>query len=164
MPIVSIAVILQILTYQYLHISFLLSQRNAVYLLNTVSVLVFNIVVTWFLLGRLGMVGAAWGRLAAEIFGFLGALALTQWTFPLPMPGSRVMRVLIAAVTMTIVVKGLENLLQLSDRNTLAALIAGGLATYLTMCWLLDVAAARRRIMSGLLAIRSTFAPPAWRR
>ncbi len=164
MPIVSLAVIFQILTYQYLHISFLLSQRNAVYLLNTVSVLVFNVVVTYFLIGQIGMIGAAWGRLAAEVFGFLGALALTRWTFPLPVPGARVTRVLIAAVAMTIVVKSLDNVFHLSDRDALAVLIAAGLATYLTMCWLLDVAAARRRLMRGLLTVRSVFAPPAWRR
>src|SRR4029077_21260581 len=33
MPIVSVAVIFQIMSYQYLHISFLLSERNAFYLL-----------------------------------------------------------------------------------------------------------------------------------
>jgi hypothetical protein len=107
MPIVSVAVIFQIMSYQYLHIIFLLSERNAFYLLNTGSVLAFNAVVTYLLIGRYGMIGAAWGRLAAELFGFLGALALTRWAFPVPLPLSRLMRVLIAAIVMAIVVRGL---------------------------------------------------------
>jgi O-antigen/teichoic acid export membrane protein len=154
MPVVALAVIFQILTYQYLHISFLLSERNAVYVLNTGSVLAFNIVVTYFLIEHYGMIGAAWGRLAAEVFGFLGALALTRWTFPLPLPGPRVARVLIAVAAMALVVDRLERLVHLADRDMLALLIAAGFASYLAMCWLLDVAAARRRVNRALLMAR----------
>jgi O-antigen/teichoic acid export membrane protein len=86
MPIASVAVIFQIMSYQYLHISFLLSERNAFYLLNTGSVLAFNAIVTYLLIGQYGMIGAAWGRLAAEVFGFASALMLTRWAFPVPLP------------------------------------------------------------------------------
>ena len=46
MPIVSVAMIFQIMSYQYLHISFLLSERNTFYLLNTGSALAVNLVVS----------------------------------------------------------------------------------------------------------------------
>ena len=50
MPIVSVAVIFQILSYQYLHISFLLSERNSFYLLNTGSALIVNLMVSYLLI------------------------------------------------------------------------------------------------------------------
>jgi O-antigen/teichoic acid export membrane protein len=159
MPIVSIAVIFQIMSYQYLHISFLLSERNAFYLLNTGSVLAFNAVVTYLLIGQFGMVGAAWGRLAAEMFGFASALLLTRWAFPVPLPVSRVMRVLVAAIAMAIVVRGLEGALAVGDKDALALLIPAGIASYLAMCWLLDIAKSRHRLSRCLLIARARLAP-----
>jgi O-antigen/teichoic acid export membrane protein len=159
MPIVSIAVIFQIMSYQYLHISFLLSQRNAFYLLNTGSVLAFNAVVTYLLIGHLGMVGAAWGRLAAELFGFLSALLLTRWAFPVPLALSRLTRVLVAAIVMAIVLRGLETALALSDTDAMAVLIPAGMASYFAMCWLLDIAKSRHRLAQGMQMVRARLAP-----
>ena len=101
MPIVSIACAFQIMAYQYLHVSFLLSGRNSFYLWNTGSVLAFNTVVSYLLIQHFGSVGAAWGRLAAEIFGFSGALLLTRWAFPIPTPYRRLTKVLIASVAVS---------------------------------------------------------------
>ena len=159
MPIVSIAVIFQIMSYQYLHISFLLSERNAFYLLNTGSVLAFNAIVTYLLIGQFGMTGAAWGRLAAEAFGFASALVLTRWAFPVPLPVGRVMRVLMAAIVMAIVVRGVEATLALDDKDALALLVPAGITCYLAMCWLLDVAKTRHRLARCLLIARNRLAP-----
>jgi O-antigen/teichoic acid export membrane protein len=159
MPIVSVAVIFQIMSYQYLHISFLLSNRNAFYLLNTGSVFAFNAVVACLLIARYGMIGAAWGRLAAEVFGFVSALVLTRWAFPVPLPLSRMTRVFIAAMVMAIVVRGLETLLVVPDRDALAVLIPAGMASYLAMCWLLDIARTRHRLSRALLIARARLAP-----
>jgi O-antigen/teichoic acid export membrane protein len=150
MPIVSIAVIFQMLSYQYLHVSFLLSERNSFYLWNTGSVLIFNAVVSYFLIQHYGSAGAAWGRLAAEIFGFFGALLLTRWAFHMPMPLGRLTRVLIAAVAMAIVVRGLDLAIAPSDKIGLAILIPIGIVIYMVMCWLLDIAQTRYRLQRGL--------------
>jgi O-antigen/teichoic acid export membrane protein len=158
MPIVSVAVIFQIMSYQYLHISFLLSERNTFYLLNTGSALAINLVVSYLLIQHFGPVGAAWGRLTSEIFGFLGALALTRWAFPMPVPYLRLTRVLIATIVMAIVVRSLELVLNLSDKDALAVLLPAGIATYLTMCWLLNIAKSRNRITRGLLIVRNALA------
>jgi len=161
MPIVSIAVIFQIMSYQYLHISFLLSGRNSFYLLNTGSVLAFNAVVSYALIQQSGAIGAAWARLAAEIFGFAGALALTRWAFPVPVPYRRLMRILIAAIVMAIVVRSLDLAVHLSDKAALAVLIPSGIASYLIMCWLFDIAQGRQHAAYGLLAASKAFAQ--WR-
>jgi O-antigen/teichoic acid export membrane protein len=158
MPIVSIAVIFQIMTYQYLHIGFLLSERNSFYFWNTSLVLVVNLFVSYVLIERLGAVGAAWGRLVAEIFGFASALVLTRWAFPMPVPFLRMTRVLIATMVMAIVVRSLELALQLSDKDALAVLLPSGIVTYLMMCWLLNVAKGRDHLNRGLLIVRNALA------
>jgi O-antigen/teichoic acid export membrane protein len=158
MPIVSIAVIFQIMTYQYLHIGFLLSERNSFYFWNTSLVLVVNLAVSYVLIMRLGAVGAAWGRLVAEIFGFASALVLTRWAFPMPVPYLRLTRVLIATMVMAIVVRSLELALHLSDKDALAVLLPSGMVTYLMMCWLLNVAKGRDRLNRGLLIVRNALA------
>ena len=154
MPIVSVAVIFQILSYQYLHVSFLLSGRNAFYLLNTGSVLLFNAVLSYVLIMRLGPVGAAWGRLAAELFGFLSALVLVRWAFPLPLSARRFTRVLLAAGAMAVVVRGVDLALAVPDRDALAILLPVGVASYLAMCWVLDVANSRDHISRVLQLVR----------
>ncbi len=158
MPIVAIAIVFHVMSSQYLHISFLLSERNSFFLLNTGSALVVNVVVSILLIEHLGVIGAAWGRLAAEIFGFLGALVLTRWAFPMPVPYPRMMRVLIATIVMAIVVRSLELALSLTDGDALATLLPAGIVSYLAMCWLLDIAKSRHRLSRGLLILRNALA------
>lgn len=158
MPIVSIAVIFQIMSYQYLHIGFLLSERNSFYFWNTSLVLVVNLLVSYVLIVRLGAVGAAWGRLVAEIFGFASALLLTRWAFPMPVPFLRLARVLLATLVMATVLRSLELAFNLTGKDALAVLLPAGIATYLTMCWLLNVAKGRDRLKSGLLIVRNALA------
>lgn len=158
MPIVSIAVIFQIMSYQYLHIGFLLSERNSFYFWNTSLVLVVNLFVSYVLIVRLGAVGAAWGRLVAEIFGFASALVLTRWAFPMPVPFLRMTRVLLATLVMAIVLRSLELSFDLTGKDALAVLLPAGIATYLMMCWLLNVAKGRDRLNRGLLIVRNALA------
>jgi O-antigen/teichoic acid export membrane protein len=155
MPIVSVAVIFQVLSYQYLHISFLLSGRNAFYLLNTGSVLVFNAVVSYLLIARFGAVGAAWGRLASELFGFFSALVLVRWAFPLPVSYRRLARVLFASAVMAVIVRAVDWAIAVPDRDALAVLLPVGIASYLAMCWLLDIANSRAYANRALLLVRN---------
>jgi O-antigen/teichoic acid export membrane protein len=158
MPIVSVAVVFQIMSYQYLHISFLLSERNTFYLLNTGSALAVNLVLSYLLIQRFGAIGAAWGRLVAEVFGFCSALLLTRWAFPMPVSYLRLTRVLIATMVMAIVVRSLELALHLGDKDALAVLLPVGIVTYLAMCWLLNIAKSRPRLNRGLLFVRNALA------
>ncbi|HLN37981.1 MAG TPA: polysaccharide biosynthesis C-terminal domain-containing protein [Xanthobacteraceae bacterium] len=158
MPIVSIAVIFQIMSYQYLHIGFLLSERNSFYFWNTSLVLVVNLAVSCVLIQQMGAVGAAWGRLVAEIFGFASALVLTRWAFPMPVPFLRMTRVLLATLVMAIVLRSLELAFDLTGKDALAILLPAGIATYLIMCWLLNVAKGRDHLNRGLLIVRNALA------
>jgi O-antigen/teichoic acid export membrane protein len=158
MPIVSIAVIFQIMTLQYLHMSFLLSERNTFYLWSTGSVLIVNLIVSYASIRHFGAVGAAWGRLAAEIFGFFAALLLSQRAFPMPVPVLRLTRVLIATMVMAVAVRSLELTLQVTDKDALAVLLPAGIASYALTCWLLNVAKSRDRLNRGLLIVRNALA------
>jgi O-antigen/teichoic acid export membrane protein len=158
MPIVSIAVIFQVMTYQYLHIGFLLSERNSFYFWNTSLVLLVNLVVSYVLIGPLGAVGAAWGRLAAEFFGFASALILTRWAFPMPVPFLRLTRVLLATLVMAILLRSLQLAVTMTDKDALAILLPSGLVSYVAMCWLLDVAKCRQRLSRGVLIVRNALA------
>jgi O-antigen/teichoic acid export membrane protein len=158
MPIICLAVIFQILTYQYVHIGFLLSDRNSLYLINTASTMIFNCILAYILIVQFGPIGAAWGRLAAETFGFVGAIILTRWAFPVPLPWGPAIRILIAGLAMVAVVKMLDGALDLSSKAALIVLIPAGTAIYFAACWALDIAKARARLIRALEMLRGALA------
>jgi O-antigen/teichoic acid export membrane protein len=153
MPIVSFALLFQILTQQYLHVSFLISNRNSFYLWNTGSVIVFNVAVSYLLISAFGVVGGAWGRLATSIFGFLGALLLTRWAFPIPLPLARFARIVVAGLVTAVVVRALDSLLAVSPPVALAILIPTGVVTYAAMCWSLNVLGIRDHALPALRSL-----------
>jgi Polysaccharide biosynthesis C-terminal domain len=153
MPIVSFALLFQILTQQYLHVSFLISNRNSFYLWNTGSVIVFNVAVSYLLIEHLGVVGGAWGRLATSIFGFLGALVLTRWGFPIPLPLARLARVVVAGLAMALVVRALDSMLDVSAPIALAILVPTGVVIYAAMCWLQNVLGLRDRALPAMRSL-----------
>jgi O-antigen/teichoic acid export membrane protein len=150
MPIICVMMIFQILTYQYVHVGFLLSDRNLLYLINAGSTMIFNCILLYALISRMGPVGAAWARLATEIFGFVTAAALTRWAFHIPLPWRPIARVLIATMTMVIVIKALDEMLAVSSRTALIILIPAGMITYFAMCWILNIAKGRQRLIRAL--------------
>ena len=93
MPYLAIGVVFQILNQQYMHTSFLLSKRNTFYLINSGSILLFNVIVSALLIPRFGVMGAVWGRVGTEAFGFFGSLILSRSAFAMPFPLDRILRV-----------------------------------------------------------------------
>jgi O-antigen/teichoic acid export membrane protein len=158
MPIVAIAVIFQILTQQYLHASFLLSGRNSFYLINTASIIAANVILSYVLISKYGTVGAAWARLGADVFGFACALVLSRRAFLIPIPLGRLGLTAIAGLTMALIVAALDRSLHLSDLTACLVLAFAGLASYVAMCWLLDISRIRERLKHGLTFFRSKFA------
>jgi O-antigen/teichoic acid export membrane protein len=158
MPIVAIAVIFQILNQQYLHASFLLSGRNSFYLINTASIIVANVILSYVFVSDYGTIGAAWARLGADIFGFAGALILTRRAFPIPMPLGRLALTTIAGLIMALVVAVIDRSLHVSDIAACFILSSAGIVTYLAMCWALDISHARRRLKVGVALFRTKLA------
>jgi O-antigen/teichoic acid export membrane protein len=158
MPIVAVAVIFQILTQQYLHASFLLSGRNSFYLINTASIIVVNVALSYVLIGAYGTIGAAWARLGADLFGFVCALVLSRRAFPIPFPLRRIAPAFIAALVMALLVAAVDQRLQVSDLTACFVLAGVGIASYAALCWMLDISRARGRLKRALALFRTKFA------
>jgi O-antigen/teichoic acid export membrane protein len=158
MPVVAVAVIFQILTQQYLHASFLLSGRNSFYLISTGSIIAANVILSYTLISAYGTVGAAWARLGADVFGFVCALVLSRWAFPIPVPLRRIALTFIAALVMAVTVGALDRSLRLSDLYACFSLVSAGLVSYVAACWLLDISHTRRRLKRGVTLFISKFA------
>jgi O-antigen/teichoic acid export membrane protein len=158
MPIVAVAVIFQVLTQQYLHASFLLSGRNSFYLINTASIIAANVILSYVFVSTYGTVGAAWARLGADVVGFVCALVLSRWAFPVPLPLGRLALTMIAALVMALTVAALDRSLQVSDLTACIVLVSTGLASYVALCWLLDISRTRARMKHGFAFFRTKLA------
>jgi O-antigen/teichoic acid export membrane protein len=154
MPIVAVAVIFQIMTQQYLHASFLLSGRNGFYLINTVTIIVANVILSWVLVQGHGAIGAAWARLGADAIGFVCALALTRLAFPVPLPTRRLGLIMIAGLVMALAVGALDRELHVAHLLSCIVLAGTGAATYAALGWLFDISHTRRRLRSALVMLR----------
>ena len=158
MPIVAIAVVFQVLTQQYLHASFLLAGRNSLYLINTASIIAANVILSYVLVSSHGTVGAAWARLGADVIGFVCALMLSRWAFPVPLPLGRLALTLIAGLVMALAVGTLDRNLHVSDLTACFVLVGAGLASYAAICWLLDISRTRGRLKLGFAFFRAKLA------
>jgi hypothetical protein len=67
-------------------------------------------------------------------------------------------RVLLATLVMAFVLRSLELTFDLTGKDALAILLPAGIATYLMMCWLLNVAKGRDHLNRGLLIVRNALA------
>jgi O-antigen/teichoic acid export membrane protein len=158
MPVVAVAVIFQILTQQYLHASFLLSARNSFYLINTATIIAVNVILSFVLVSHYGTIGAAWARLGADVTGFVCALILSRWAFPVPIPLGRLALTTIAALVMALTVAVLDRSLHVTDLTACVVLACAGLASYVALCWLFDISQIRGRLKDGLALFRTKFA------
>jgi O-antigen/teichoic acid export membrane protein len=158
MPVIAIAVVFQIMTQQYLHASFLLAGRNTFYLINTATIIVANVALTYGLVSQYGTVGAAWARLGADAIGFFCALILSRFAFPIPLPFGRMSRVIVAALAMALTVGAIDRHLPMDDLAACAALVGAGVVSCAAMYWLLDIARLRERLKHALALFRTTFA------
>jgi len=151
MPVVAIAVILQVLVNQYLHIGFFLSNKTHYYILNTATALVIGTVVSYLLIEMFGLRGAAWSRVVSEAIGLGSAVVLVRRAFPMPWPIGRIARVLAATASMACVVTILDRHLAAQDPPTLVSLVVAGAGAYAAACWGFDVAGARARLARALV-------------
>jgi O-antigen/teichoic acid export membrane protein len=158
MPIVAVAVIFQVLTQQYLHASFLLSGRNSFYLINTVSIIAANVILSYVFVSNYGTVGAAWARLGADVVGFGCALVLSRWAFPVPIPLGRLALTMIAALVMALTVAALDRSLHVSGLTACVVLVCAGSASYVALCWLFDISHTRARLKHGCAFFRTKLA------
>jgi O-antigen/teichoic acid export membrane protein len=153
-PIVSLAVIFQVFVQQYLHISFFLSSQNRFYLINSVITFVLGTILSYFLIDAFGVVGAAWGRVAAEIVSLLSALWLVRQAFILPFPLMKCAKVACAVAAMAIGIALVDPLFRNGDKVAVAVLVPLGALIYLCICWALDVAEIRAKLSRAITKMK----------
>jgi len=158
MPVIAVAVVFQVLTQQYLHASFLLSGRNSFYLINTASIIAANVILSYVLVGHYGTVGAAWARLGADVTGFVCALVLSRFAFPLPLPLGRLALTMIAGLAMALIVGALDRSLHMADLAACIVLVSAGFVVYAALCWLFDISRIRGRLKQGFALFRTKLA------
>jgi O-antigen/teichoic acid export membrane protein len=158
MPIIAIAVIFQVMTQQYLHASLLLSGRNSFYLINTAVIIVANVVLCFALVSAYGAAGATWARLGADVIGFLCALILSRFAFPIPLPFGRLSRVMVAGLAMALIVSAIDRHLSIGGLAACVTLAGAGVVSCIAMYWLLDIARLRDRAKHAVALFRTTAA------
>jgi hypothetical protein len=65
---------------------------------------------------------------------------------------------MIAGLVMALVVGTLDRKLHVSDLTACIVLVCVGLASYVALCWLLDISRTRGRLKLGLAFFRTRFA------
>ena len=152
MPYLAIGVVFQILNQQYMHTSFLLSKRNTFYLINSGSILLFNVIVSALLIPRFGVMGAVWGRVGTEAFGFFGSLILSRSAFAMPFPLDRILQIIAAVGAMALVVRVLATSAPDQGPTLMFAQVPAGIVVYAAAAWLLDIGGLRAGLRGLLLA------------
>ncbi|WP_375412294.1 lipopolysaccharide biosynthesis protein [uncultured Bradyrhizobium sp.] len=158
MPVIAVAVLFQILTQQYLHVSFLLSGRNSFYLINTLVIIAANVILSYALVSGYGVAGGAWARLGADVLGFVCALILSRRAFAVPIPLGRLALTMIAGLIMALIVGAADRLLHVADLTACVILVAVGAAGYAALCWAFDISRVRARSQRGLTLFRAKLA------
>jgi len=116
------------------------------------------VMLSYVLIEKYSVVGAAWARLGADIFGFVCALILSRRAFPIPIPLGRLALTLIASLVMALIVGALDRNLHVSDLSACVILALVGLTIYAALCWAFDISRVRARSKNGLTFFRSKLA------
>ena len=138
---------------------FLLSNRIAFYLVNTGSVIVWNVVTTYLLVTHFGVIGAVWGRLATEIFAFQ-RLVLRFFAFRMPFRLLPIVRIAGATAAMGLVA-WLLMIATASGRLSLVMIVPASVAAYAAAAWWLDIVDLRA-VFSRFTASRLRSRPSGW--
>jgi O-antigen/teichoic acid export membrane protein len=154
LPVLAAARLLGAFNQFYLQISFQLSERPLLPVIQETLILVLSIALMFPLVAKYGLMGAAVATLITEAVGLLVGILLSRRAFPLPLDLRRLVGVFASAIVMT----GAIYVARIGvDSTGLASLLivtpAGGLA-YAASVWLLDVAHVRSP-MTSLLRLRA---------
>ena len=158
MPIVAVAVIFQVLTQQYLHASFLLSGRNSLYLINTASIIAANVDPVLRSDQKPRHRGRGLGPARRRRHRICLRADPEPRCLSVPFPLGRLALTMIAGLVMALAVGTLDRSLHVSDFAACVILVGTGLASYVAMCWLLDISHTRRRLKFGYAFFRTKLA------
>ena len=143
MPILAFAWLFQSITQSYVHASFHLAKTPFLMTLQSVGMLLVNLIVMPPLIARFGLVGAASSLVLAEAFGTGFGWFLTRKAFPLPFNAFHLLRIASATAIMALVLTVLKPLLPVGVLS-FCALAACGCLTYLAAAMAFNIAGLRK--------------------
>jgi O-antigen/teichoic acid export membrane protein len=143
MPILAFAWLFQSISQSYVHASFHLAKTPFLTTLQSVGMLLVNLMMMPVLIVRYGLAGAALGLVAAEAFGMGFGWFLTRKAFPLPFNVLHVLRIASATAIMALVLTVLKPLLSVGIAS-LCILAACGCLTYLAAAMAFDIVGMRK--------------------
>jgi O-antigen/teichoic acid export membrane protein len=150
-PWVVLGVLFQSAKFYYLDSAFYLHKNTRIQVWIVLPAAILNIVLNFFLLPRVGIVGAAWATAASYFFALAVSLVYVQLRLRMPVPWRQGLRILLAGAVMMV---GLWLAGTLGVRF-LAIQIPLGVVLYLGAAWVLHVADIRAAMVAAGRRLRS---------
>ena len=149
-PILAFAWLLHAITDQYVQVSFHLAKAPRFVLMQGTVLLCVNVSVTLMLVPRIGLVGAAWALVIAELAGVVAGFLFARRAHPLPLPIGPLMRVVAATAMMAAPTLLVTRMDWPDPFLALIAAVVTGIASYALAAILLDVMGVRGKILAQL--------------
>jgi O-antigen/teichoic acid export membrane protein len=142
-PILAFAWLFQVISQQYVQVSFHLAKRPPLLVLHGLSALLANVLAMVVLVPVLGLKGAALSLVIAEAVGVLAGFVLSRFAHPLPVNPWPVLKVVAAVAAMAVPTVLVERYLDSHAAIDLAISVAVGIAIYGLAAIVFDIAGIR---------------------
>ena len=143
LPIIACAWLFQVMSQHYVHLSFNLAQRPALYIGHGLATLAVNAALMVPMVQAFGQQGAAYSLMIAEAAGLAAGWGLARRAFPLPGLGRALARTLLASAVMGVAAALVARAFAAPGIVSLLAVVATGLAVYAAAALALDLVGTR---------------------
>ncbi|KKC33818.1 oligosaccharide flippase family protein [Devosia psychrophila] len=144
-PIISVAWLLRSISYQLIHVSFQMTRKPSLLILQGVGTLLVNGALLAVFVPNFGLIGAAWSVLVSELLGVMIGFALARRAYPLPLDPKPWFKVALATAVMAVPTFLIGRQLSGTGFVDLAIPVIIGIALYAAACFALDIAGIRTR-------------------
>ncbi|KRA95535.1 polysaccharide biosynthesis protein [Devosia sp. Root685] len=157
LPLIALAWLFRSLSYQLLHVSFQIRKTPGLMLIQGLAILAINALALFFLVPRLGLIGAALALIISEASGVALGYLLTRRAYPLPLDPRPFLKVGLATLGMAVPTYLVDRALPGTGVLDIALPVLVGMLTYGLCAYGLDIAGIRSRLKT--LRLRSTVLP-----
>ncbi len=145
-PIVAVAWLFRSMSYQIVHVSFQISKRPRLMLIQGFAILALNALFLLLLVPRFGLTGAATAVVISEAAGVVIGAVLTRWSYPLPLDMAPFIKVGAATLAMAVPTYLVDRALPGDGILDIALPVLTGLLAYGLAAYVFDVGGLRTRL------------------
>ncbi|WP_439574519.1 lipopolysaccharide biosynthesis protein [Phreatobacter sp.] len=157
-PILAYAWLFQVISQQYVQVSFHLAKKPRLLVLHGLAALVVNVACMLVLVPRFGLKGAALSLVIAEAAGVVAGFFLSRFAHPLPVNPWPILKVVAAVAAMAVPTLLVETLLNSHAAIDLVISVGVGVAIYGLAVLAFDIAGIRSVVAGRLSRWRSPVA------